>query len=213
MGELSHAARLLSSPGIAPGTQQTLDELRNPALRPTIPSEPFPQEFQQFRPRSDGIRLDKHIFGNVLRTSRRGQSAGLSGGRCEYYKICLEDTVAFDVLFNVAELLARSHVPSSIRDVLQISTLTAIRKPNNKVRGIAAGDSFRRLVAKTMAKQFRPQLENAVKPFNFGLCDRSGTDSAVHLLQYLTDAYPGKVIVSIDGVGAFDHVCRARMFE
>ena len=29
----------------------------------------------------------------------------------------------------------------------------------------------------------------------------------------MTDAFPGKVIVSIDGVGAFDHVCRARIFE
>eukprot|EP00959_Pyramimonas_sp_CCMP1952_P464505 9486732-Pyramimonas_sp.AAC.1 len=33
------------------------------------------------------------------------------------------------------------------------------------------------------------------------------------MLQYLVDANPHKVLVSIDGVGAFDHVCRTRMFE
>ena len=34
-----------------------------------------------------------------------------------------------------------------------------------------------------------------------------------HLLRYLTDEEPNKVILSIDGVGALNHICRARMFE
>ena len=51
-----------------------------------------------------------------------------------------------------------------------------------------------------------------MEPHNFSISDRSGTDAAIHLLQYLTDVQPGKVIMSIDGVGAFDHVSRARMF-
>ena len=42
---------------------------------------------------------------------------------------------------------------------------------------------------------------------------RSGTDSAVHFLQYSSGQYPDKVILSIDGIGAFDHISRARMFE
>eukprot|EP00973_Karenia_brevis_P048052 6668348-Karenia_brevis.AAC.1 len=94
-----------------------------------------------------------------------------------------------------------------------ISSLTALLKPNRRVRGIAAGDSFRRLVSKTLAKQFQQVLRAAVAPYNFGLCDRSGTDSAVHFLQYLTDENPSKIILSIDGIGAFDHVSRATMFN
>eukprot|EP00959_Pyramimonas_sp_CCMP1952_P086873 1817321-Pyramimonas_sp.AAC.1 len=42
MGELSHAARLLSSPSLAPATEETLKELRDPALRSPSPAEPFP---------------------------------------------------------------------------------------------------------------------------------------------------------------------------
>ena len=34
-----------------------------------------------------------------------------------------------------------------------------------------------------------------------------------HMLRYLTDEDPSKVVLSIDGVGAFDHICRRRMFE
>ena len=67
--------------------------------------------------------------------------------------------------------------------------------------------------AKQEAQQMQKDLRNAVWPFNFGLSDRSGTDSAVHYMQYLTDRYPDRVVVSIDGIGAFDHICRARIFE
>jgi len=52
-----------------------------------------------------------------------------------------------------------------------------------------------------------------VSPLNFGLSDRSGTDALAHFLQFLSDMHPGKVIMTIDGVGAFDHVCRTRIFE
>ena len=50
-------------------------------------------------------------------------------------------------------------------------------------------------------------------PHNFGIHDRSGTDAAIHFLTYLADTSPDIVLLSIDGVGAFDHVSRARMFE
>ena len=43
--------------------------------------------------------------------------------------------------------------------------------------------------------------------------DRNNVDAAVHPLQYLTDARPNKAAISIDGVGAFDHLNKARIFE
>ena len=59
----------------------------------------------------------------------------------------------------------------------------------------------------------RTELRIVVWPNNFGIQDRCGTDAAIHLLQHMSDNDLGKVILSIDGVGAFDHICRARMFE
>eukprot|EP00959_Pyramimonas_sp_CCMP1952_P162495 3397462-Pyramimonas_sp.AAC.1 len=56
-------------------------------------------------------------------------------------------------------------------------------------------------------------FRNAVWPHNFGMCDRSGTDTAIHFLRFMTDALPQKVILTIDSIGAFDRVCRARTFE
>ena len=52
-----------------------------------------------------------------------------------------------------------------------------------------------------------------MEPYNFGVGDHSGTDAAIHMSLYLTDAHPGKIILSIDGAGAYDHISRTRMFE
>ena len=90
--------------------------------------------------------------------------------------------------------------------------MTALLKPNGRIRGISAADVFRRLalVSKTIARQEQETLREAVAPFKFGLCD---TDALVHLLQFLSDMHPDKVVMSIERVGAFDHVCRTWFFE
>ena len=42
-----------------------------------------------------------------------------------------------------------------------LATMTALRKKDGGVRGIATGSSFRRLVAKTLAQQFSSRLRRA----------------------------------------------------
>eukprot|EP00959_Pyramimonas_sp_CCMP1952_P407227 8534538-Pyramimonas_sp.AAC.1 len=91
------------------------------------------------------------------------------GRRCEYYKPCLKDKVAFDALYDVAQRLAKTEIPHAIRDGLLFSSLTALLKPNTRLRGISSDDTFRRLVAKTLARQFQTPLREAVWPRNFGI--------------------------------------------
>ena len=121
--------------------------------------------------------------------------------------------MAFELLFDAAQIMAQAEIPYLILDALRISALTATLKSNQRIRGIAAGDNFRRLVTKTIAKQFQMKLREAVFPHNVGLCNRSGTDIVIHFMRYITDRFPDKIVFSIDGVGAFDHVSRSRMFE
>ena len=102
------------------GNQQTLDELRNPALRPQEPQESLPANLAQFVPASP-VDLDKQVFGDVLREARRGNSAGIFGNRNEYLKLCLEDDVAFNALFEVSQRLARAEVPELIVEALRVS--------------------------------------------------------------------------------------------
>ncbi len=49
-GQLSHAARTLQSAVLAPGSQETLNELRDPRLRPPAPVEPIPRFVETFNP-------------------------------------------------------------------------------------------------------------------------------------------------------------------
>ena len=60
-----------------------------------------------------------------------------------------------------------------------MARLTALRKPDGGVRGIATGDAFRRLVARTLAKQWAPTIDQATRPFQFAMQSRAGTDALV----------------------------------
>ena len=69
------------------------------------------------------------------------------------------------------------------------------------------------LVAKTRARQFKEQFRAGIAPANFCLAKRSGTDALVHMVRCMMEADPHCTLVSIDGVGAYDHVGRARMLD
>ena len=129
---------MLTSKGLAPATQATLDELTNPQLRPQHPADPFPDGLEAFAP-AQQVELDKDTFATVLRQTRRGLSGGMWGGRYEYFKPCLEDEVAFDALYEVAQRLAKAEIPNTIRDGLLFSSLTALLKPNTRVRASPVG--------------------------------------------------------------------------
>ena len=58
---------------------------------------------------------------------------------------------------------------------------------SSRVRGLAVGDVIRRLVSKTLAKQFHEELESATSPQQFGLASHGGVEAAVYMLRVLTD--------------------------
>ena len=91
--------------------------------------------------------------------------------------------------------------------------LTALKKPDGGVRGIVVSDVLRRLVARTIAKQYAEAAEKATAPFQYALRTRAGCECVAHVLQTLTDLDPNATILSIDGVGAFDLVSRNAMME
>ena len=76
-----------------------------------------------------------------------------------------------------------------------------------------AGTSFRRLVARTQARQFGKAVEATCAPFQFALSTRAGTDCVGHAIRALTDANPLTTILLIDGIGAYDHVYRSAFLK
>ena len=89
--------------------------------------------------------------------------------------------------------------------------MTALQKPNGRVRGIVVDDFVRRMVAKTTAKQFMTKFGAATKPFQYALATRAGFESIAHEVQVVTNMDPRATVLSIDGVGAFELVSRRVM--
>lgn len=69
-------------------------------------------------------------------------------------KLWLDDAETSHLLFRAAEDPARAEAPGSITRAFMIASMTALKKHDGGVREIATGTSFRRLVARTLARQF-----------------------------------------------------------
>ena len=160
LGEASRAAQTLTAGKLAPGTDATLEELTDPNRRPRDQLERLPDEVANFRADTP-LELDTKLFLSVLRAAPRGSSAALTGWRYEHLKVALDNERTAQALAEVATLYAQAKIPGSVAKVLSTGTLTALLKDNGRVRGIVAGDSLRRLVARTLAKQFGPEMKAA----------------------------------------------------
>ena len=95
--------------------------------------------------------------------------------------------------------------------MVKMGRLTALSKLDGCVRGIVAGDVFRRLVARTMAQQLSTAVSAATGPHQYALSAHAWCECIAHALQGLTEMDPRATVTSIDGVSAFDLISRGAM--
>ena len=208
LGEVSRARQLMTSSGIAPGTAETLAELRDPDLRPPRLTAAIPEEVLSFRP-ARRLVLDRAKLARSVQSARRGSAADLSGTRPEHFKTLLDDEDVWDMFCDMSEAFANAEAPDCISEALALGRLTALRKPNGRVRGIVAGAVWRRCVGRALSMQFSDAFATTTAPFQFALQTRAGTDAVGHALRVITDSDPNAVVISLDGIGAFDHIRRS----
>ena len=206
-GQVSRARQALVGAALSPKTEGTLDEFRR--RRPQAALRPIPQVVMDYAPDSPLV-LDMKIFVKCLRTAPGGSSAGPGGCSNEMLKVCLDDQETCQLLFLAAEVFARGTAPN-VSHCFMLANLTALQKKDGGVRGIATGTTFRRLVAKTLARQFSRQVTAACAPFQFALSTRAGVDCVGHVVRATADADGEATLLSIDGVGAYDHELRSSM--
>ena len=157
------------------------------------------------------MELDREKYAAKVRSAARGAAGGLAGDFNEHLKTLLDDERATELLAYVAERFAWGDVPDDIIEALSLGKLTALMKDNGRVRGIVAGDIFRRGVARTLAQQFAKDFEQARMPFQYALSTRAGTECVARVVRALTELDGRLTLVSIDGIGAFDHIKRKSM--
>ena len=210
LGEISAARHALEGSPVAPGTEETLNALRDMDRRPPLPRDPIPEEIRAANP-SNPLELDKGEFLHNLRTARRGAAGGPSGMRNEHLRPLLDNAEDCTKFFEISQAFAQAKLPEEIVSALRMGQMTALQKANGGIRGVVVGDVIRRLVAKTLAKQFMTRFEDATKTFQYALSTRAGCESIAHVVQVMTDRDPNCTVLSIDGVGAFDLVSRRAM--
>ncbi|CAK0884260.1 unnamed protein product, partial [Prorocentrum cordatum] len=142
LGEVSAARQALTASAVAPGTQATLDELRDPARRLQQPREQLSERAARAPPQCLASLEPDRLLTNVRR-SRRGAAPGPSGMTGEHLQTLLDDEHCCDLLHHAATLLARAEIPGPVAEALRLGRLTALRKSNGRVRGIVTGDVFR----------------------------------------------------------------------
>ena len=174
-------------------------------------SAPTPQKGSRMR--TQPVQVDRKNFMRSLKSAPKGSSPGPGGCTYEHLRALLEDVDTFKLLFEAVSSLAQATVPPEIAAALTGARLTALSKPDGGVRGIATGCLLRRLVARTLSKQFATVFEQECAPFQYALSTRTGTDCVGHVIRAATDRDGSATILSVDGIGAYDHVLRAAMLE
>ena len=71
----------------------------------------------------------------------------------------MDEDDTFELFLEAVSSLARAEIPEDISRALMLGRITALAKPTGGVRGIAAGTTLRRLVARTLAKQYLADVE------------------------------------------------------
>ena len=174
VGELSAGRQALEGAALAPGTEETLRELRDPA-RSGRARDPLPRALLEHVP-DRPLTLNEQKFAQVLRSSRRGAAAGPSGMTADHLRIILDSLNDTHLLFSMGEQKARANLPDAIVSAIRLGRMTALQQPAGGVRGIVAGDILRRTVGRTIAQQISGALQHHVSK----LCPHGLALSAWH---------------------------------
>ena len=116
---------LLDSLGLAPGSKETLDELKDENLRPAELTAELPENTFSFSP-DRPVKLESGSLMRALKSAGRGSARDLAGMRYEHLRVLLDDEDAWFLFAAFAETLARAEVPEEIAAALALGRLTAL---------------------------------------------------------------------------------------
>ena len=93
-------------------------------------------------------------------------------------------------------------MPGSVVEGLRVGRWVALSKAGGGLRALVMGDTFRRLVLRTLAQQTSAFMA-VCAPFQYALSTRAGTEALARALAVSAELRPQTTVVSVDGVGAF----------
>ena len=205
-GQVSRAWQELTGAELAPKTLDTLAELQG--RRPQVRGMAIPQNVMEFVPERP-VELDLALFTKLFAQCTIGKCVGS-------WRVHERDVASVFGRPRVVPTLvqsSRGHRDGRHARVREEGVHVSHHDSFTEAgwrgpRHCYIRTSFRRLVARTLARQFGKAVEATCVPFQFALSMRAGTDCVGHAIRALTAANP-MTVLSIDGIGACDHVYRS----
>ena len=204
-GELSRAAKLLVSPGLASVSDETV--LKLASKHPTRLKDVLCFDDSLPQP----INLSESLFFATLTKLPKCSGSGPSGWNFEHFKILASRSTTAEKFFAVCEQLAKGDVPKSVVKLLSASRLIALPKLNGDVRPIAIGECIRRLTAKVLCLQKKESFAAYFSPLQHGVAIEGGSELLLHHLSVLAEAHPDWVVLKTDLKNAFNSVERSHL--
>ncbi|GJR58445.1 hypothetical protein Tco_1500607 [Tanacetum coccineum] len=210
------AVRVLSSSGVAPYNDATLQKLKakHPfKSAPTLPDAPIDHHHLIA---SQTMVLDR------IKSFPRGTSCGWDGLRAQHLMDCLSGAAVaisdelISSITQVVNLFLKGKCPMTLGEYLANAPLTPLVKPGGGIRPIAVGIVWRRLVSKVSATMIGHSLDGYLDDLQFGVGVSRGGEAILHAVNRLVEDRRDDVGLSmllVDFQNAFNLVDRKVMLE
>jgi len=131
-------------------------------------------------------------------------------GQVCFIKIIARDPECIQLLAVLCTDIQNGNIPSEAKPYLLASTLTALPKPENSLRPIAAGEVIYRITASRAVSQIAQKAADILLPHQYGVGVQGGCEIIVHDLQHtLEEQKTHEAAICIDFTNAFNTVHRS----
>ncbi len=216
LNRLSDAIKALSSNGIASAAEADVFS----SLCEKHPRRDTPLQAPAFDPNLSPLHVKSEEVARSIQGFKKGTACGRDGLRADHLRSLLRPT-AFQVDFLKAltsfiNLLLAGGIPDHFAKFLASAPLTALRKPDNGVRPIAVGETYRRLTSRLAGRDALKTVQQHFAPLQVGVSKKGGVEHAFFRLQdVLKDhgANSNLVAMFLDFSNAFNLCSRQKMFD
>ncbi|GJR40673.1 putative reverse transcriptase domain-containing protein [Tanacetum coccineum] len=215
-GHYTAAVRVLSSSGVAPYNEATLDDLKTKHPFKSAPFLPHtPIDHHQLMA-SPGLVLD------MIRSFPRGTSCGRDGLRAQHLMDCFSGAavaISEELLASITQvvnLFLDGKCPKRLGEYIASAPLTPLVKPGGGIRPIAVGTIWRRLVSKVCATTIGHSLDTYLNDLQFGVGVSGGGEAILHAVNRLIEDRNDDIGLSmllVDFQNAFNLVDREIMLQ
>lgn len=216
-GDIRGAIRLLNSDD----TIATDDDSTFTALQEKHPLHPSPTLYPDPPPLEDVQPFREEEIRKAVFSFPAGSAGGLDSLRPQILKDLIGIQTGdhgirlLSAMEKLSNLLLRGEVPATISPILFGASLVALQKNCGGIRPIAIGCTWRRLVAKLVARRITPLLSDYLSPYQLGVGVKAGAEIGAHCSRIYfnyTHRTP-KIFLKIDFRNAFNEIRRDSMLE